>query len=105
MKNSSDNYFKLTRSQFIAMLQDSCAFRNYVADSFYQNSAVDRIERILAKKMDKIKSILAIREEFTSDDYPLLKSFFPDLKFNGASGGLKSQILLSDAKAIYEFMI
>lgn len=105
MKNSSENYFKLTRSQFIAMLQDSSVFRNYIADDYYDNSVVDRIERILAKGMDEIKSILAIREEFTSDDYPLLKSFFSDLKFNGASGGLKGQILLSDARAIYEFMI
>jgi len=105
MKKYSENYFKLTRPQFIAMLQDSCAFRNYVADRFYQNSVSDRVEKILAKGMDKIKSIKAICEEFTTDDYPLLKSFFPDLKFNGTAGGLKGQILLSDAKAIYEFMI
>lgn len=103
MKNN-DSYFKLTRPQFIAMLQDSSAFRNYIADRFYKNSVSDRIENILSKGMSKVESIKAIREEFTTDDYPLLQSFFSDLKFSGSTSELKGQIYLVDAKAIYEFM-
>lgn len=105
MKNS-DTYFKLTRPQFLAMLQDSSAFRNYIADRFYQNSVSDRIEHILSKGMSKVESIKAIREEFTTDDYPLLQGFFSDLKFSGATPNftIKGQIYLVDAKAIYEFM-